>query len=112
MLQNVYLGDWGCLEDVLDAFRIDKAEVKGYKVIVASYDNGGYDGDAFVLLKKGRNYYEVNASHCSCYGLEDMWSLEDTTPAALKHRVEKGVSYGAFKSAHDTLKKHFRWETI
>lgn len=109
MLKDVYLGGWDDLETMLHYFEVDEAELKGYKVIVAAYDNEDYSGDAFVLLKKGRQYYEVNGSHCSCYGLEGQWDLEDSDKLALKHRVENGYSYGGFALAKETLKQHFGW---
>ena len=109
MLKDVYLGDWGGLEDLLRNFQIGKDEVKGYKVIVAYYSYEDYSGSAFVLLKKGRKYYEVHGSHCSCYGLEGQWSLEESAPLALKYRIEQGHHYGAFQACIDTMKQHFRW---
>jgi hypothetical protein len=109
MLKDVYLGDWDKLEEVLHDFNVGKAAVEGYKVIVACYNTGSYEGDAFVLLKKGRKYYEVNASHCSCYGLEGQFDFEETEPLALKKRCEAEYRYGAFASCCDTLKQHFRW---
>lgn len=110
MLKDVYLGGWENLNDMLHEFKIDKKDVNGYKVIVAAYDDSdAYSGDAFVLLKKGRNYYEVHGSHCSCYGLEDQWCIEESAKLALKHRIENGYHYGGFALALDTLKQHFRW---
>lgn len=34
--------------------------------------------------------YEVNAGHCSCYGLENQWTPEETNIEALKHRLING----------------------
>lgn len=109
MLKDVYLGYWDNLQDVLRDFEISKESVAGYKVIVAAYNAGGYEGDAFVLLKKGRDYYEVNASHCSCYGLEGQFILEDSAKLALKKRYGSDYRYGAFGMACEALKQHFRW---
>lgn len=111
MLKDVYLGDWDNLGDMLSSFGVDKSAVEGYKVIVANYEVDGYDGSAFVLLKKGRKYYEVHGGHCSCYGLEDQWGIEESDKAALKHRVYEGSSYGAFAQCAGVLKQHFGWET-
>lgn len=109
MLKNVYLGDWDGVDDMLRDFAVDKSVLEGYQVIVAAYTYECYSGSAFVLLKKGHKYYEVHGSHCSCYGLEDQFDIEESSKASLKHRVEQGESYGMFSAAIGTLKEHFGW---
>lgn len=59
-MENVYYGDWNCMEDMLRDFSIGKDALKGYKVLYAWYEYENYSGSAFVLLKKGRKLYEVN----------------------------------------------------
>lgn len=112
MLKDVYLGDWNNLDEMLSYFRVDKSAAEGYKVIVATYDCD-YDASAFVLLKKGRKYYEVHGSHCSCYGLEGQWDIEESAKLALKHRVDNADTdyYGsrAFQMSLGALKQHFGW---
>ena len=63
------------------------------EILYAVYEAGGYDGAAFVLYKRDGKLFEVHASHCSCYGLENQWKPEETTWAALAIRQE-GI-YGA-----------------
>jgi hypothetical protein len=63
-------------------------------VLLASYGTPSYEGYAFVLFSRDGKLYEVNGSHCSCYGLENQWSPEETTVEALRHRLENG-SLGA-----------------
>lgn len=109
MLKDVYLGNWDGLDDVLRDFAVDKSVVKGYRVIVAGYSYEDYSGSAFVLLKKGHKYYEVHGSHCSCYGLEGQFDIEESSKASLKHRVDQGGSYGMFAEAIEVLKEHFGW---
>jgi hypothetical protein len=65
-------------------------EFQSVEVILASYGYGNYCGDAFVLFRKGGKLYEVNAGHCSCYGLEGQWSPEETTVESLWHRLTEG----------------------
>ena len=60
------------------------------EVLLASYRTGSYDGEAFVLFSRGGKLFEVNASHCSCYGLEGQWEPEETSVAALMSRMENG----------------------
>lgn len=48
------------------------------RMLVAVYDTPPWHGEAFVLFEDMRDHllYEVNASHCSCYGLEGQWEPE------------------------------------
>lgn len=60
---------------------------KGVEIIVAAYEEGGYDGWSFVLYKdKDGLLFEVNAIHCSCYGLESQFEPEETSIDALMKR--------------------------
>lgn len=73
---------------------MDKAiasdDYKGIEVLLASYSAANYSGDAFVLFRRDGKLYEVNASHCSCYGVEGQWEPAETTVEALQHRLDKG----------------------
>lgn len=60
-------------------------------VLLASYGYANYSGDAFVLYQRDGKLYEVNGSHCSCYGLENQWEPEETTYEELLHRYKKGT---------------------
>jgi hypothetical protein len=68
----------------------EKPEYQGVEILLASYGQGNYEGDAFVLFRKDGKLYEVNGGHCSCYGLEGQWEPEETTVDALRYRVEHG----------------------
>lgn len=70
-------------------------EYKGVEILLASYSTEGYDGSAFVLFRRDGQLYEVNGSHCSCYGLEGQWEPEPTTVEALRHRMTEG-NLGAY----------------
>ena len=59
-------------------------------VLLASYGTPSYEGYAFVLFERDGKLYEVNGSHCSCYGLEGQWEPEETNVEALLHRLDKG----------------------
>jgi len=104
-MENVYYGDWDCLEDMLSDFQISKDAVKGYKVLYAWYEYADYSGSAFVLLKKGRKLYEVNGGHCSCYGLEGQFDLEETSAEAILKRQFFGVNSEIAKGLEAMLKK-------
>lgn len=108
-VMNVFDG-FEDVNDVCAQFSIDAKTLKGYRVVVAVYNSEGYEGDAFVLLKKGHEYFEANGSHCSCYGLEGQFDLENVPREALKKRFEDGrYLYGAQLQAQATIKEHFGW---
>jgi len=68
----------------------ERPAFKGAEILLASYGTPSYEGYAFVLFRRDGKLWEVNGSHCSCYELEGQWEPEETTPEALRHRVEKG----------------------
>ena len=59
-------------------------------ILFASYSYYCYSGHAFVLFERDGKLFEVNGSHCSCYGLEGQWKPEETTIEALEHRLLNG----------------------
>ena len=65
-------------------------EIADVEVLLAYYDYEDYTGLAFVLFRKDGKLYEVNGSHCSCYGLAGQWEPEETTVEALYHRLAEG----------------------
>jgi hypothetical protein len=77
-------------KDIVQQFQIDHASLAGCTVLFAAYD-GDYDGQALVVFRLDGQLYEVNGSHCSCYGLEDQWDPELTSREALQHRIERGT---------------------
>jgi len=60
-------------------------------ILFAAYGYANYSGDAFVLFEQNGKLYEVNGSHCSCYGLEDQWCTEETSLEALEFRIIDGT---------------------
>lgn len=100
----VYLECFADEADVISQFHIHKEDLKGAEILLAWYGGGDYCGSAFVLLRKGAELFEVNASHCSCYGIEGQWDLESTTVGALKHRAEQGA-FGSYDGEDTFLSK-------
>lgn len=77
-------------EDLARQFNIDLKELDGATIIFALYEQPPYEGYALVLFERDGKLYEVNGSHCSCYGLEGQWSPEETSVEELMHRIERG----------------------
>ena len=67
--------------------------------IIAYYTYEDYNGDAFVLYKQDGVYYEVNGTHCSCYGLENQWHPEEVVPEELANRP--GIIYSWYGDDDD-----------
>ena len=88
----MFLHDWkeGKKEQMMNDFQISKEDLKGVKILLASYTYEDYNGEAFVLFEQKGKLFEVNGGHCSCYGLEGQWEPEETSVEALIHRVENG----------------------
>lgn len=84
----MYMNDWADsnAEGMCRDFEIDASVLDGADILLASYALEDYEGSAFVLFKRAGKLFEVNGSHCSCYGLEGQWEPEETTAEALLAR--------------------------
>lgn len=82
------LNGWDSETEIFEDFKADRPA--DCEFIFAAYDQGNYEGEALVLFRSGDKLFEVNGGHCSCCGLEGQWEPEETTVAALRHRVENG----------------------
>lgn len=78
----------GGAEIVLHYFDVEPPET--VKVLFGYYKDENYEGEAFVLFEDSGELYEVNGSHCSCYGLEGQWEAEKVDLDALAHRLING----------------------
>lgn len=97
---SIFNGDFSSAEDTFKQFAVNEEEQKGIEFIYANYTYEDYSGSAFVLFVRNGKLYEVNGSHCSCYGLsEDQWSPEETSLEALKLRNHYAVDYDAVYAA-------------
>jgi hypothetical protein len=85
-MEPIYLENFSSPKDITDNYGVDESELAGAEVLLAWYGYGSYCGDSFVLFRKDGKLWEVNGSHCSCYGLEGQWSPEETSPEALLKR--------------------------
>jgi hypothetical protein len=91
---TVFIEDWaeGGAEQMLKDFNVGPEAIEGKTILVAGYLYEFYSGDAYVLLRDNASgaYQEVHGGHCSCYGLEGQWVLEDADPDAILRRINKG----------------------
>lgn len=86
----MYLCNFENKNDVQREFQCSDEEMEGVKILLAWYGYGDYDGSTFVLFERDGKLYEVNGSHCSCYGLEGQWDPEETAVAELRYRMKNG----------------------
>lgn len=71
-------------------FEIGDDALLGVEILLASYTYESYSGDAFVLFSRDGKLWEVNGSHCSCYGLEGQWEPEETSVESIERRISTG----------------------
>ena len=68
-----------------------KSELDNLEILVAyeSVGNFGCDSSSFFLFKhkQTRQLYELHGSHCSCYGFEGQFDLDETTLKYLQSRA-------------------------
>lgn len=83
---GIFIDMFGNVDDLITNFDIKPEDLAGVEILYAEYIPGDYCGDAFVLFRKDDKLYEVNGSHCSCYGLEGQWEPTFTTVKALQMR--------------------------
>lgn len=132
--EPVYLNDWSSKYDVIADFEgiyISKEEYesnvcpypnedywiemkermkqvlekyKDVNILFASYSYANYSGHAWVLFEKEGKLYEVNGSHCSCYGLEEQWQPEEVLLEELEHRLLNGT-FGEDDYAENNFKE-------
>lgn len=113
-IYNRFIGNFNNARDVVDNFK--RKEILNYEIIVAAYFKESYEGAAYLLLKKGVNYYEVEASHCSCNGLEECFRLGSPVDLNyIRHRLENGEFFSSYyidKQIKDSLRGYFKLNEI
>lgn len=85
---QIYFKDFKNRDDLLSNYSIEEKDLNDCEVLFAYYSYECYEGTSFVVLvdEENKKFYEVNGSHCSCYGLEGQWEMEETTLEALVKR--------------------------
>jgi hypothetical protein len=107
-----YFGNWKSHEDVVNDFKgySDSKAPDGFptdeEIIYAAYSTPDYEGYALLVYEKDGKLFEVNGSHCSCYGLEECWHPEETSKDAIAMR-ELSSYYEFEADAIDRFKELF-----
>jgi hypothetical protein len=79
-MMPIFKGNFSCKEDVEEQFA---TKIDG-TILYAAYDSPAYEGYAYVVLLVDGELYDVEASHCSCNGLEECWSPQKSSIKAIK----------------------------
>lgn len=91
-MNNVYFDGFNDREHMLEQFSCGPQLPDDAEVLFAAYGlEEEYCGGALVIYRHSGKLYEVNDSHCSCYGLEN-WVPEETDIEAIAIR-ELGSYY-------------------
>lgn len=89
-MSSIFIQNFTSVEDVIREYAAPADALKGATVHLAWYGYGDYCGSSLVVFEKDGKLFEVNGSHCSCNGLEDQWSPEETLWEALAMRDLSG----------------------
>jgi len=109
---GIYLNDWAesGIEGMMADFNISESDLEGAEILLADYTYEDYEGSAFVLFVRDGKLYEVNAGHCSCYGLSEQDYSGDTTTQfqpeeTTKEAIIKRIGHYYFDGCRDELIK-------
>jgi hypothetical protein len=100
---SVYIENFGDNADIIREYTAPADALDGATVHLAWYGYGSYCGSSLVVFEKDGQLYEVNGSHCSCYGLEGQWDVEETSWEALSARRYWSDECDGSQAAHEAL---------
>lgn len=93
-VKKVLWHDWenSTEAEMLATWNAPADALAGAELLAAAYTYEDYSGSAHVLFRRDGKLYEVNGGHCSCWGLEDQWAVEEVVPSADAARKWSGYS--------------------
>ena len=77
--------------DIALEFDIPLEQLENKHFVYAYYSYEDYQGDAYLLFIENDKLYEVDAHHCSCYGLEGQFEPEEVPIEVLYYRLENKI---------------------
>lgn len=104
--------DFSNIDHLKKEFDITDDDLEGVEILYAVYRIGSYEGQSLVLFKKDDKFFIVDASHCSCYGLESQWHPIETDQKTLKKEIDAKSTYyfTEFQSFIQFCKQYFSWK--
>ncbi len=108
----MFCEDFRNIEDLKKEYDITDSDLDGVEILYAAYEIGNYSGQSLVLFKKNGKLFVVDASHCSCYGLEGQWDEVETNEETLKMEIKakSRYRYNEFQSFIRFCKNYFAWK--
>lgn len=99
------------LDDLCKNYQIEREHIDLYEVLFAEYQCGSWEGCSIILLKRGNDFFVVQASHCSCYGLEGQFEPMPTNKEALylEYKGKFNFACGEWKDYLEFLKNYFNF---
>lgn len=93
LMEPIFLNAWrrAGMEALLADFGIGPHSLRGFDILLASCGRDEFEGEAFVLLCRDTDLYEVNAMEDSQAGFQGQWQIEETSVEALEYRLERGL---------------------
>ena len=75
-------------------------ELASCEILIAYELQEYYEAASWFLFRRAGKLFEVEASHCSCYGFEGQWTPEEVTKEAL---LKRNLSWFAGEDDHETV---------
>jgi hypothetical protein len=109
MVDRNYIGEFASWDDVRSNYG-DDCPTEEPRFVFAQYETPAYEGYSTVITSTGADdFFIVEGSHCSCFGLEGQWEPTRHDSADLRKMME--ASYGFFHDHKDRLTEWIK-ETI
>lgn len=96
---GLYLNDFKDKADMIREFNAKTEQFTNIEILFANYIYEDYTGQACVIFKKDDKLFELSASHCSCYGLEDQWE-DDNIKELSYDEVVKKINAGYYDCSY------------
>lgn len=108
----IYRDQFHSIDCLKQSYRITDSHLLGVEILYAAYTESGYFGQSLVFFKKDGVFYIVDASHCSCHGLEGQWDPIETNEASLREEVlaKSKQCYKDFESFILFCAYYFKWK--
>lgn len=107
----MYLEDFQSIDDIKKEFEITDEDLQGVEILYAVYRIDSYEGESLILFKKDDKLFIVDASHCSCHGLEGGWCPIETNEEVLKKEIDAKIRHRVreFESFIEFCRNYFKW---
>ena len=120
-MEPVFINDWADTKQdgMCKDFGIEESELDGATIIVASYLYEDYDGKAYVLFEREGKLFQVEGSHCSCFGLADssysdygnsQWQPEEVSLARLKDLLD--ARFDPFVGGREHVRRYYNSKVV